>query len=906
MIVIILGIGLSALLPILGVAGLARETAESFEEVYRYEAYASHIVKGTKAASEELEETIDTLDTILKELRNIGYIRDIEPIVIIPISTKQISIPGLLVVSPRITEMCMYAHSIRHLLNISGTKRCDPSVIAFLRRLAVLIPMIRSYAVSYREIYAGLIPIPMLSVDFDLVIAVPMDRWKDVELLLDRLGAMIASGRVVDALIDIEPNVYLVPASFAGSFHKLEDVVKHIDNVLTRSISRTDAVYEVETTSAFRYLPSLEGLSITVRIAIGFLAISSLIIVAIVARPAVESSILSMRRTIALMRTRGVPVKKLYLMIASSMGIAGFLGLVGTLVAVIVLSKLYGLQPTDVIDPIGIGMIVVLATILILIVVKSVRRIVEGIPPTEVSRFRMLPEALLGWERMGVAGWVSLALGLYIVAKNLARFSAIKYLAESPPRSLVLMVILVIAALIEAMFQPFAPILFAYGVSKLIRVYGHRLLSLLERLGSSLAFVSRGLLLATRRRALHIVALLVFAISTVSTTPIFLALEKSIHVAEEAVLPTELVGIKHLDNVSRAVEDLEALAPSCIAYAILGLPAYEGYDHLTLRVVANTTSIRIEMPTTIVVVANSSLLSRVIDRFGWIYNISLNKLKQALVYGHAIDLGLPEDIASSRTVSLVLASWSRPNITIRRVYNLDLVDKARMLPGIAVSELRNGIALGAWILREIPNNISLCITEIALCPQSKELLLKSLEFHVYTRSEFISSINIPLMEAVTKGLSTCTELSSIPLLGMTIALAVTISISTIAEIRKVFALLRVRGCGLLKALEVSSIQWIFVAALGVGLGLLFGYAQLEAFKGGSLFTIGFMNVMQSIPIPTPIGVARVPLDIVFSRLATMTLDVLATCLAMFLAISFTPLIVVYTVYRGVARERLVG
>jgi len=208
--------------------------------------------------------------------------------------------------------------------------------------------------------------------------------------------------------------------------------------------------------------------------------------------PSVVLSII--RKIIALIRIRGISLRRIkysFLIALVIWGLAGLLiGLfLGSTYAILLKNKPLELIPTYMktsMDIYSIAILLVLTVIALLLSIKKSFSILRDIAPREFTKPTIFAELPLLEKGMGAGSWIVLLFGIYYIVKTAIDFNPILILTQSPPREAILSIILVILAILEPFITFLGPIFFIYGVTKLLISYPDKLSKIIQSLVSPL------------------------------------------------------------------------------------------------------------------------------------------------------------------------------------------------------------------------------------------------------------------------------------------------------------------------------------------------------------------------------------------------------------------------------------
>ncbi len=219
--------------------------------------------------------------------------------------------------------------------------------------------------------------------------------------------------------------------------------------------------------------------------------VPSFIVIWIIASRLPPVVISVMRKIIALIRIRGISINSLKKAFAVSVITWSLVGLaIGIVIGPLYALALKRISLTeslkyiegviqDIYTLIGLG---VIATIAIILSIRKSFSVISKVAPREFTRPTILAELPMIEKGMGTGSWIILALGIYYVVKTAIGFSPMLYMVTHPPESPVLAVILIILAIIDPIVSFFGPILFIYGVAKLLVAYPNKMTKLVNAL----------------------------------------------------------------------------------------------------------------------------------------------------------------------------------------------------------------------------------------------------------------------------------------------------------------------------------------------------------------------------------------------------------------------------------------
>ena len=719
------------------------------------------------------------------------------------------------------------------------------------------------------------------------------------------LKGMIIS---ITMLIDLYSDSYIRPASLGATKKLFIEVSKSIEKDVS-SLLGVD-VYAVQG-KVFRNLDRLSPMEFVFRGIAIFTVVSSIIVLVIVSRSSIESAILSLRRSIALARSRGVRDREFSKSFIVTFLLFTLIGILAAYAIGFAISMYIDLDfsaiAMDLPTTIAIAITIVIIAIF---AISKARKVLKEIPVTEASRQSLLPESLLGKERIGIGTLIILTIGLYHLVISALGFSASAYMATHPEAlsSPAIMIALGIAAAIEGFTAPFAPAFFAYGIAKVIAVKGDELLSVVARFGgSTLDAIAKGMLMVKKKRVLHIVTLLIFIFALASSSFIKnSSMNAMFNQAVDLSIPGTEIGISLVegtkDNITKIIKQIPR---DCLSLAILHTMYIENVSGMIpIALLLDNEYLSQQL----YIVLNIDTLRDLVKRYGDAYGLKISDLE--LLKEDAIAYVKPPFYSGFRkeikSIRIDVMGSRRDLMKVSKVIEL------KQFPLVGSSEaIIVGPKLIEILLKDINgSSVYYRLSVLAICRNVTKL--QSLGFSVYDRDELIKeSIDISVQRALIESIDCSSYLSLSALLFMGIALLSVLSWSISLEIKKIYAILRVRGCGKSKVVAMTLIEWCYIAFLGIGLGLLFGvlqaYSSIKVLSETALSVPtsgGFIPFIQSYvyvdSIPIAISLSGVPPIYVVPH-GLIAMIVIATILVIVI-----PLLIVLRIYSGTARERLIG
>lgn len=305
----------------------------------------------------------------------------------------------------------------------------------------------------------------------------------------------------------------IMGASSAASFSRYRGVVEDI----SRSLGGSAWPVADNVEKAIWQIRYIEG-SIQFLFVISLLP--SLIVVWIAASRTPPAIISIMRKTIALLRIRGVGITRIKNGFLASSLLWGFAGaaagaLLGPLAVSLITGYEYPVVLETVIDPATVALVVAVTLVAIIVSVNSGFKAISGVAPREFTVPTIFAELPLTKRGMGFWGWLLLALGAYYVMRSLSGISPATLLPMA--RSPAISILLIILALLEPIVVFFGPVILVYAVAKTITAYPEQLAGIVEALVRPFAkeyrHVAGKLVLAKPERIALIILLTSFSIS---------------------------------------------------------------------------------------------------------------------------------------------------------------------------------------------------------------------------------------------------------------------------------------------------------------------------------------------------------------------------------------------------------
>ncbi|MCD6488508.1 MAG: ABC transporter permease, partial [Desulfurococcales archaeon] len=221
----------------------------------------------------------------------------------------------------------------------------------------------------------------------------------------------------------------------------------------------------------------------------------SLILVWIVSSRLPPVIVAILRKVIALIRIRGIGVSRIKKAFTIALVIWTVVGvLVGFSLSPLFIALVRGTSLDlllrsfyNMLDPYTIIGLIAVTVITIIISVNKSFKILSRIAPREFTRPTVLVEQPLYSHGMDKGSWAALGLGVYYIVKTAIGFSPTAYMIASPPSPMILLIILLVLVLIEPIVLFLGPILFVYGMAKLLVAYPDRLRRIVETILSPIA-----------------------------------------------------------------------------------------------------------------------------------------------------------------------------------------------------------------------------------------------------------------------------------------------------------------------------------------------------------------------------------------------------------------------------------
>ncbi len=279
------------------------------------------------------------------------------------------------------------------------------------------------------------------------------------------------------------PYKVLIGASSAASAERYKDAVRRISEMFREKLGGDAWLCGDYVMGAIRDIRYVEG-------GIQFLFIisllPSLIVVWIAASRTPPAIITIMRKTIALLRIRGISlgrIKKGFMFASFAWGLLGIVGgiVLGPLMVSLFTGYDYAMLLQVSVDPFTVALVVVLTLVAILISIRSGFRAISNVAPREFTSPTVFTEIQLVKRGMGWWGWFLLGLGAYYVFRSFIGVSPAQLLSQGNI-SPALAILLIILTLLEPIIVFFGPVILVYAIAKLLTAYPEQLASIVEAL----------------------------------------------------------------------------------------------------------------------------------------------------------------------------------------------------------------------------------------------------------------------------------------------------------------------------------------------------------------------------------------------------------------------------------------
>ena len=637
------------------------------------------------------------------------------------------------------------------------------------------------------------------------------------------------------ALVDLKSATYLNPASMSATYKALIE----ISDKLRRSLGFNYASLP----EAGRKLQVFSQIESFLRIGSMLSLIIPLIAVFVSVPSTAESGILSVRRSLGLIRLRGLRSKALKQWFIKSSILFGISGYIIGAGSIIILSYLgsYPQAAYDILrDPFIEGFTVTaIALALGYLAHKSINTSYK-VTPAEAVKTRLTDEALLEPVKTGWWGWFSVISGLFFVAEGLAQWSAGMALPSmaSRPSSIGLLIALIVLFMFEASLRPFAPVLLAYGFAKLIAAHIDRLMEGLSSVfKGAVALAAKSITSLIRRRSVAVAILLIFSVTLMTQSITSTAyMTSTINTATKASVGAEYLGIKdmYLSNLSLMHEVVSNYGKMLDGHGvmILTFPAFVLFNNSITRYI------------NVIIIPNiSNLLRNTYWCNGWGTESSFKNLIKELSTDHNVAI-----YSSSKGVNASSIRVLTSGAGMVKLCDVKTVGHVTGFPGLPVMGLSNkyyeGVVLaGPWIIelmRNSPiNRVENIRVKIIVYTSSRSLAdrLASNSFRITSLKSLESSPEYLLFKDLTIS-QTLPLITSLALMALSVAVAAVIAWSVSAESSRMYILLRIRGVSKLSALKVIITEWGVLTLISIGVGVL-GGISLGITPTNNLATQGF-------------------------------------------------------------------
>ena len=717
-----------------------------------------------------------------------------------------------------------------------------------------------------------------------------------------KLSSSLRAYATIVLLIDISELSYLNPISISSSIDKIIE--------LTDDIERDLSNYKVvigngEVISKLNKITMFESIS---RVALVMGMIPALIMLIIVSRSIIESAILSMRRYVALAKLRGVNPRKFSLWILYSAILWVIMGIGLAYLCTILISRILIIENWNLLissifsDPIIIGGVIALSTIIIVVVMHKYSTTISKLPPIEAVKTTIAPEELLGKERIGAGTLILLALGLYHVVSGLLGFSASSYLAKYGAelmQNFVVLIVLTILAMIEGFTKPFAPAFYAYSIAKILSAKSDKVLKVLNRVVSALSgkleIAVKGLILLKKRRFKSILMLIIFSLSILigsylSSTSSYTLLDSATIIS----IGSDYHALKSFDNLTSALEVSKHI---------------DKYDKCTTIIELHgsyTIQQEVEIPRgiTLLIIMN---INKYLNNTYWTESLGIEK-----DFSHIIrNLSKEKSIAlidnkeltpfASRVINSIESS-NRLALCISDICvneAVEVIGKLSFIPGF-ISKGDVVVVTGPWILNKVSKGKYIYTTLHIFCKNSKsEDISSDLErmgFSIISKEKVISSSDYKIFSCLISMAVAISLPQSLVLIGLSIVLSGFISWSASKEVSKIYLLLRIRGARSRDILRIILLEWGFLIIISIALSIALGISM----------GLGAMTLATFPSIPLNIEVDDTYITIDLSKGSPnpyIPIEGWLTIIMTILVLILVPSLSAVMVYRGTVRER---
>ncbi len=640
---------------------------------------------------------------------------------------------------------------------------------------------------------------------------------------------------MVVALIDLKPSAYLNPASVSATYQALSNISEKLRNYLGFTYVSLPEAAKIQV---------FTQVELFIRFGLVFSLIIPLIAVFIAVPYTAESGVLAVRKTLGLTRLRGARNKVIKYWFIKSAIIFALVGYLLGIALLFLLSYLGGYSSVvyEVLgDPFFEGFtLAALAFTLGYLVYKSIRTS-HKVSPTDAVKTQLTDEALLERMKVGWWGWFSIFFGLLFVFEGLSGWSAGKALTTVSSRSpgIGLLVGLVILFMLEASLRPFAPILLAYGFSKLTATYIDQLMEGLSKVfKGGVALAAKSITSLIKRRSVAITILLVFSVTLLAQSFTSAAsLTSSLNTATEASVGAKYLGVKEV-----YVSNLSAIPQLASSYE------KELRDNSSLIIsfpaVIQLNRDSISRYSSVIVIPNlTGFLRNTYNYGGWGVESGFSNLITQLSEDHnTIIYSLGEKVNPS---SIQVKSFAQGLIKLCEVNNIGHIKGFPGLPtaGLSNSYYEGVVIAGPWLLKLMSspafNKTGMMDVKLIVYTSSPSLadLLAQEGFRVTSLKKLTSSSQYMLFKDLTLS-QTLPLITSLTILALSVAVAGVIAWSVSVESSRMYLLLRIRGVSKLSVLKIIITEWGVLALVSIGIGVL-GGISLGITSGFSPINLGF-------------------------------------------------------------------
>jgi len=765
------------------------------------------------------------------------------------------------------------------------------------------ITQISLHATSTTTFGTGLNPLPYVIITNpsgakalmdDLIQHFPNNLSASLNLSKSRIRVAFS---MVVALIDLKPSAYLNPASVSATYQALSNMSEKLRNYLGFTYV---SLPEATKLQVFTEVESF------IRFGLVFSLIIPLIAVFIAVPYTAESGVLAVRKTLGLTRLRGARNKILKYWFIKSAIIFALVGYVLGIVSLFLLGYFGGYPSVayEVLgDPFFQGFTLAALTFTLgYLVYKSIRTS-HKVSPTDAVKTQLTDEVLLEPMKVGWWGWFSIFFGLLFVFEGLSGWSAGRALTtfSSGSPSIGLLVGLVILFMLEASLRPFAPILLAYGFSKLTATYIDQLMEGLSKVfKGGVALAAKSITSLIKRRSVAVTILLVFSVTLLAQSFTSAAsLTSSINTATAASVGAKYLGVKdvYFSNLSAIPQLVSSYEKELRGNSslIISFPA-----------VIQLSRDSISRYSSVIVIPNlTGFLRSTYNYEGWgVESGFSNLITQLSGDRNTIVYSLSEKVNPS---SIQVESFAQGLIKLCEVNN---VGHVKGFPGLPAAGLSNSyyegvVIAGPWLLKLLGsqafNKTGTIDVKLIVYTSSPSLAdqLAQEGFRVTSLKKLTSSPQYLLFKDLTLS-QTLPLITSLTILALSVTVAGVIAWSVSAESSRMYLLLRIRGVSKLSALKIIVTEWGMLALVSVGIGVL-GGISLGITSGFSPINLGFRSGFLASAL---LGGA-VDLSLASSATPLPLLQVGIASLIAWIIVVLLPAIISIRIYSGSVRGRFI-